>query len=176
MFSIRRPIIFSVTAITLLSAACNATKSTTAGGDNTSTQKSKNRTPELLMATSQTEQTNMRETPPIRRFLIVWNDEAQPKSFFWNGENTWEVCSIFRAKNYDPKTKTYSSFMDTNLQISKGDTLELVAISGAKNAVPDEIPTDKSNILYYQQSNGVWKGIPVADITRLTPETVELTR
>ena len=55
-------------------------------------------------------------------------------------------------------------------------TLELVAISGAKNAVPDEIPTDKSNILYYQQSNGVWKGIPVADITRLTPETVELTR
>lgn len=176
MFLASRPILFTITVVTLFAAACSATKSTTGNGDNGTVKKSKNRAPELLMATSQTEQTNMRETPPVRRFLIVWNDEAKPKSFFWNGENTWEVCSILRAKNYDPKTKSYTSEMDTKLQISKGDTLELVATSGAKNARPEEIPTDKNNILYYQQSNGVWKGIPVGDITRLEPKSDELTR
>ena len=60
--------------------------------------------PELLVAINQKNMLpGRREAPPEYKFVIVWRDKNEHAAFFWKGMQTWEVCDITRAMNYNEK-------------------------------------------------------------------------
>lgn len=132
----------------------------------------------LLQATSQRTLPGRPENEPTTeyRFVIVWNSDKEPASFFWRGQETWQVCNITRVNNFKPlvvkdngipQRRNYENDDPGNITYKKGDTLELYPISVGKHAIPNEIPKDKNNIIYYKEVNGQWMALPVEKITKL---------
>jgi len=160
--------------------ACAQTKKSATGHKAVARQDAK---PVLLQATSQTIHAGREESGSTteHRFVIVWKSMNEPSGFFWKGEQAWQVCNITRVKNFRPlpadKTElqedlNYESNDPGNITYKAGDTLELYPITSGKHPIPDEIPEDKSNIIYYKEVNGKWMALPVTKITKLPSMTM----
>ncbi|HEY9177866.1 MAG TPA: hypothetical protein VIN07_09260 [Flavipsychrobacter sp.] len=132
----------------------------------------------LLQATSQKTLPGRPENEPTTdyRFVIVWNGDKEPASFFWRGENSWQACEVTRVKNFKPlviknngipQSLNYENDDPGNISYKKGDTLELYPITMGKHPMPDEISKEKNNVIYYKEVNGQWMALPVEKITKL---------
>lgn len=123
--------------------------------------------PELLVAISEsTVLKGNRETTPQAKFIIVWKDTATPSSFSWKGAGTWQICDINKVKNYNSKTYSYNT-IPLEKEVAANDTLELIPVQGGKYPLPQEIPADAENKIFYKTDTGLWKNITVTDFERI---------
>ena len=163
------------TALTVCVSACAQTKKGTTKANATATPGEK---AILQQTTSQRTNPGRQETEPTveYRFVIVWNSKKEPAKFFWRGENSWQVCNITKVKNFSvlkvkdngvPQPMNYENNDPGNITYQYGDTLELYPAAMGKHPVPNEIPKDKKNIIYYKETGGEWMALPVEKITKL---------
>lgn len=100
-------------------------------------------------------------------FVIKWTGDTYPETFFWRGENGWLTCSIDRAKKVTKNGKTeYTSGFATAETIRKGDTLMLTPLIGGRFPIPDEIPQDAKNTLFYKVGGSKWLSFQVKNIEK----------
>ncbi len=89
-------------------------------------------------------------------FIVIWKEKAAPASFFWRGQNGWLSCTmqkVHKAKqdgNYIPDAAGLTA------NIHKGDTLELIPITGGRFPIPVEIPGSAVNTLFFKTTNTGW--------------------
>ncbi len=108
------------------------------------------------------------------RFIVVWNSDQHPETFFWKKDDSWMPCSVSIVSNYtpnsinaqDPYNKGYNSQEVSLFKIVKGDTLELVPLAGSKNPIPSSLP-QKTNAIFYKATNTDWLTLPVKKIEEM---------
>lgn len=171
-------ILIAVVISTTLTA-CAQTK----GGTKNSTSSKKGATAKasdkaiLLEATSQTTLPGRPESSPTTktRFVIVWKNNNTPKSIFWRGESGWIPCQMNMVKNYTPYNEGEADAHSRNYQterlgsavVSKNDTLELVPTAGGKFPIPDGVPSDATNTIFYNTTaSDTWQALKVDNIVR----------
>jgi len=139
--------------------------------------KEKNKTYfKLIEAFTQRTVPGRKEAPPMANihFIIRWEGTKYPETFFWRGASGWLSCSILKAHkvvnrpNNMPTGIDYSIEFVTGDRIHKGDTLELTPVTGGKFPIPDEIPKDAKNTLYYKTGGSGWLPFRVQNITKKT--------
>ncbi len=168
-------VFFLAVAITMAMSACAQTKKSSSKKKSVTKQADK---AILLQATSQKTLPGRPEGEPTTeyRFVIVWKSANEPSAFYWRGEQSWQACNITKVKNFRPlavndngipQDLNYENNDKGNITYKTGDTLELYPISIGKHPIPDEIPKDKNNIIYYKEVNGKWQALPVEKITKL---------
>jgi hypothetical protein len=105
-------------------------------------------------------------------FIVVWENNKTPESFFWRGEGGWVTCSMARAHKMTGHNRNIPAGIDymtekiLPTQVRKGDTLRLVMIPGGKFPIPSEIPDTAKNALFYKTSGSGWLSLPVKNIGR----------
>jgi hypothetical protein len=99
------------------------------------------------------------------QFTIVWQGIAYPETFFWRGENGWLTCRMTR-KQKTAGTGSAGSEVVMNDQVRRGDTLELVPLTGGRFAVPPEIPQSAKNTLFFKTGGSGWLSFPVKKLTQ----------
>ncbi len=169
---------FMLAIVCVALTACAQTKKSTS--DNTRKNTATNGKPVLLQATQQTTLPGRPETEPTtdNRFVIVWKSKDAPASFFWRGNQSWLPCDVTKITNYKPlvisendngmPTPLNYAGVNTGAQDFKaGDTLELYPVMGGKHPIPDGIPQEKNNVIYYKTINSTWLALPVDSITVL---------
>ncbi len=159
-------------SLAIIIALCCISLSACAQSKKASTIKTKKGStkPELLVAINQKNMLpGRREAPPEYKFVIVWRDKNEPAAFFWKGMQTWEVCDITRAMNYNEKTHDYET-TPLGKRINEGDTLELHPVKGGKHPIPQEVPLDAENKIYYKTSTGLWKNMHVSSFEEIRKE------
>lgn len=152
--------------------ACCVIISTAANAQTSSRKKSKTYF-KLVEAYTQKVQAGRQETPPMTgtHFIIVWENAQYPETFFWRGENGWLSCNMLKAHKITGKTKDipkgieYRTEAATGDQIHKGDTLELSPVTGGRFPIPDEIPKNAKNTLFFKTGGSHWLSYPVKKIT-----------
>lgn len=170
-----RNIMMFCLAITVAISACAQTKKKTSNNKRTLKQSAR---PILLQATKQRTNPGREETPSTDdyRFVIVWQSRVEPSAFFWRGEQSWQACNINKIANFKPlvvkdngmpQAMNYEYQKMSTIAYQKGDTLELYPENEGKHPMPDELATDKHNIIYYKEANGKWQALPVEKITKL---------
>lgn len=98
------------------------------------------------------------------RFVIVWQGAKYPETFFWRGTGGWLPCSI--AKAHRMKKGGYTTEEAAGDNIHKGDTLELIPMTGGKFPIPAEIPAKAKNTLFYKTGSSGWLSFYVKNITK----------
>ncbi len=114
---------------------------------------------------TETEQSN----PPMAGYFFVvrWENENYPESFFWRGNNGWLTCNIEKAHKVVVNGKSeYKSEPFDITTLRKGDTLMLVPVTGGRFPIPKEIPTKAKNTLFYKVNGSKWLSFPVNKITK----------
>ncbi len=102
--------------------------------------------------------------PTGEHFIIKWTADTYPATFFWRGQNGFMMCNIARAHKKGKKYVTETVPFDA---IHKGDTLELQPFAMGKVRIPDEIPQDVTNTLFYRvNGNDRWMLYAVKKITK----------
>ncbi len=97
-------------------------------------------------------------------FIIKWMADTYPATFYWRGQGGFLMCNISKAHK---KGKTYTTETVPFDAIHKGDTLEIVPFSRGKVRIPDEIPQNAKNTLFYRvNGNDTWMLFPVKSITK----------
>jgi hypothetical protein len=92
-------------------------------------------------------------------FIITWQAPKYPQTFFWRGENGWLPCKMSRAHRHG------TDYVTENIdEVHKGDTLELVPVSGGKFLIPAEIPVAARNTLFFKTGGSGWLAFPVKNI------------
>lgn len=108
------------------------------------------------------------------RFIIIWNSAQSPETFFWKNDDIWEPCQVSKVSNYAPNSiseqnpynKGYNAAEISLFKIAKGDTLELIPITGSKNPIPSSLPK-KTNSIFYKATNTDWLTLPVKSIEEM---------
>lgn len=123
----------------------------------------------LISAYSKTITEAEQSNPPMAGyfFVVKWENEKYPESFFWRGSAGWLSCNIEKAhkKTINGKTEyTHESFDMTSLH--KGDTLMLIPVTGGRFPIPAEIPSKAKNTLFYKVNGSKWLSFPVNKITK----------
>lgn len=105
-------------------------------------------------------------------FIIIWENAKYPETFFWRGENGWMTCNMVKAHKIRKKDKSVPAGIDYTTEfaagdaIHKGDTLQLTPMSGGKFPIPDEIPKNAKNTLYFKTGGSGWLSFPVKNISK----------
>ena len=110
--------------------------------------------------------------PTTNHFIIIWQAETYPETFFWRGENGFLPCDMQKAHKISKKdAKKFPANMDYNQefvkgdQIHKGDTLELTPVTRGKFAIPADIPKTAKNTLFFKTGGTGWQMFKVTSIT-----------
>lgn len=111
-------------------------------------------------------------TPTGEHFILAWKAEAYPATFFWRGEKGFMMCSIKKAHKIGSKeAKKFPPGMAYRIEdvsgdaIHKGDTVEVMPVANGKIRIPDEIPQNAKNTLFYKVSGSdKWMLYPVTKI------------
>ena len=110
--------------------------------------------------------------PTGTHFIIVWEYAKYPETFFWRGEGGWLSCNMLKAHKITnrphnmPRGIDYRTEFVTGDKIHKGDTLQLSPVTGGKFPIPDEIPKDAKNTLFFKTGGSGWLSFPVENITK----------
>lgn len=138
-------------------------------------KKSKKENFKLIEAYTQKIAPGTQQAPPPtgEHFIIVWKAASYPETFYWRGKNGFMMCSIQKthkiskaeAKNFPPGM-VYTSQNVTGDQIHKGDTLEIIPVARGKVRIPDEIPQNATNTLFYKTGGSGWLLFPVKNIAK----------
>lgn len=171
-----------ITSVTLTACAQSkkGTKSETSSvtHERKAPAKQEDNKPVLLQATTQKTLPGRPESKPTteRLFVVVWKDNAEPGGFFWKGTDSWLPCNINSIKNYKPLVvkddgRPFSINYERDFEdktYAAGDTLELYPGTGGKHPIPEEVPLDKNNIIYYKTANSKkWMPLPVDTVIKL---------
>lgn len=118
----------------------------------------------LLEAYHSTPQ-NDAQAPPMTgdHFVIKWNDEHYPETFFWRGGGGWLSCKIEKA--HKSGMGNYVTADDQSVA-HRGDTLMLSPVTGGRFPIPKEIPDNAKNTLFYKTGGSAWLSFPVKRITK----------
>lgn len=87
--------------------------------------------------------------PTGELFYMVWTAADYPSTFYWRGKNGFMMCSIKKAHKAAKKSG-YVTEDITPDQVHKGDTIEVMPVARGKIRIPDEIPQNVTNTLFYQ--------------------------
>lgn len=102
--------------------------------------------------------------PTGEHFIIKWTADTYPATFYWRGQSGFMMCNISKAHKKGKKYVTETVPFDA---IHKGDTLEILPIVGGKVQIPEEIPQDATNTLFYRTNgNSIWMQFAVQKISR----------
>lgn len=110
--------------------------------------------------------------PTGTHFIIVWEYAKYPETFFWRGEGGWLSCNMLKAHKITNKSRNMPKGIDyrtefvTGDQVHKGDTLQLTPVTGGKFPIPDEIPKDAKNTLFFKTGGSGWLSFLVENITK----------
>ena len=157
-------IVCSVAALLLASAAVFA-----------GTKKAPKANFRLLEAfTQRLRQGNPSAPPPTgEHFIIVWQADTAPETFYWRGKTGFMMCMIQKAHKINKKDASkFPPGMDYRLEptgngaIAKGDTLEITPVARGKVRIPDEIPQNATNTLFYKTTGSGWLLFPVKKFTK----------
>ena len=103
-------------------------------------------------------------------FIIVWEAAKYPETFFWRGDYGWLPCKIMNAHKVVCKSPDFPEGMDYTIShvkgddIHVGDTLELTPMLRGNFPIPNEIPKDATNTLFYRAGKSAWQSFPVKEI------------
>lgn len=106
--------------------------------------------------------------------IVSWKVAEYPATFYWRGEKGFMMCSIKKAHKINgkeagkfPPGMVYRTEETTGDGIHKGDTLEIMPVANGKVRIPDDIPQNAKNTLFYKVSgNDQWRLFPVTKITK----------
>ncbi len=112
--------------------------------------------------------------PPITgyHFIIIWEGDKSPETFFWRGDGGWLSCKMQKAHKFINRSAARPGGIDYITQgvaggdIHKGDTLELSPVTGGKFPIPADIPADAKNTLFFTTGGSGWLAYPVNKITK----------
>ncbi len=96
-------------------------------------------------------------------FVIKWEGDSYPETFFWRGDNGWLTCNIEKA------IKGKNSYIGKPIEISKikkGDVLLLTPLTGGRFPVPTKIPEKAKNTLFYKVGGSGWLDFPVKKVSK----------
>lgn len=148
--------------------ACGAAKSSIAADG----KESNNEPVILLQATKQTTLPGRPEMQPTtdHRFVVVWKKQTSPTAIFWRGESGWLSCNTSIVTNYK-KLDEDNPGMNDNYQtqvmkrsISSNDTLELYPVRMGKHPMPESIPADATNTIFFKTGDNDWHALKVEKI------------
>jgi len=109
-------------------------------------------------------------TPPETgtHFVIRWEVDQYPATFFWRGQSGWLGCNMQKAHKVKSKSKTatYTTEDVSADQVHKGDTLMISPYTGGRFPIPADIPSSAKNTLYFQSGGNMWLAFPVKKITK----------
>lgn len=176
-------ITYIVIASSIALTACGQTKTaaTTAsdkGGKRTKNEQSN--TPVILQATTQDTYAGREESgiTTEQLFVIVWRSNEEPTGMFLKSEDDWQPLNINKINNYRPLLINDNEEVPFEINYERdfedktyaNDTLELWPTTGGKNPMPNEIPMNAKNVIYYQTaSNHAWQTLQVDSIISLPP-------
>ena len=123
----------------------------------------------LITAYTKSIEQGEQSNPPMAGYFFVvrWENENYPESFFWRGNNGWLTCNIEKAHKVVVNGKSeYKSEPFDITTLRKGDTLMLVPVTGGRFPIPKEIPTKAKNTLFYKVNGSKWLSFPVNKITK----------
>lgn len=110
--------------------------------------------------------------PTGEHFIIVWNADVTLETMFWRGKNGFMMCMIQKAHKIAKKdANKFPPGMVYRLDpagddIKKGDTVEITPVARGKVRIPDEIPQNVKNTLFYKTTGSGWLLFPVTKITK----------
>lgn len=154
-----------VFAISIVSSSCAQTKQST-----TSTKSKDRSLAKLIEAYQQTTLPGAPGSSPSTDYFFVlkWNSDITPETFFWKGKGTWLVCNVYKVESVkkDKDGNSIYNVIKTDLgDIDKGDMIQLYPISGGKYPIPQiTLPNDTENTIVYKTKNTEWLTIPVHKI------------
>ncbi len=101
-------------------------------------------------------------------FVIRWEVDKYPETFFWRGQSGWLGCNVQKAHKIKSKSKTATYRLeDVSMdQVHKGDTLMISPYTGGRFPIPNDIPASAKNVLYFQSGGNMWLSFPVKKITK----------
>ncbi len=166
--SIRTKATILLSAITLVVSACAQQKKGVVKGDH----KKKEAPATLVTGTKQTTLPGRPGTPPSidHHIILIWNSEEAPKTFFWHGEKNYFPCRVSKVSGFDITQLTneknvfaqaYTAKEISLDNVKKNDTLELYPVSGGKYPIPEDLPNDKINTVFYKTNSSNWLTLPV---------------
>jgi len=89
-------------------------------------------------------------------FIVIWKEKASPASFFWRGQNGWLSCNIQKVHKAKQGAMYTPDAAGLTASIHKGDTLELIPVTGGRFPVPAQIPDSAVNTLFFKTTNTGW--------------------
>ncbi len=110
-------------------------------------------------------------------FVIVWQGDKYPETFFWRGDGGWLSCNVAKAKKIVNRKyiraeyREYEASVIAIDKIKKGDTLQLDPVTGGKFPIPKEIPETAQNTLFYKTGGSGWLSCHV-DSIRKVPDII----
>jgi hypothetical protein len=156
-------LIATMSAVVALTACAQSKKSTMAATNNNK---------EYVTLIESTKELTRHVKPQTEyHFVLRWESNTPPESFYWRETEGVQDCMIIKAtKVRDVVNKKsarehwYSSTAIVTDQIKKGDTLLLIPQRGGKYPVPDEIPASAQNTLFYKTASSNWMALPIKNI------------
>ncbi len=110
--------------------------------------------------------------PTGEHFIIVWQADVTLETMFWRGKSGFMMCMIQKAHKIAKKdAKNFPPGLDYGVDpagedIKKGDTVQIIPVARGKIRIPDEIPQNAKNTLFYKKSGSGWLLFPVTKITK----------
>lgn len=110
------------------------------------------------------------------RFVVIWKTSDKPETFFWRGEDGWLNCEVNKVhknarhqQDQNGEELWYTSEQVSFDNVKKGDTLELIPVTGGKFPIPEEIPETAKNTIYYKtvKTKTTWLSLPVKTIKKM---------
>ncbi len=100
------------------------------------------------------------------RFILIWEGDQYPETFFWRGDNGWLTCKLEKAHKIKKKDHNVPAGEDYRTdpgtaEIHKGDTLKLTPVAGGKFPIPAEIPKTAKKTLFFKTDGSRWLSFPV---------------
>ncbi len=106
-------------------------------------------------------------------FIIVWEGEKNPETFFWRGDGGWLSCNVAKAKKIVNRRYIRANYREYETsviaidQIKKGDTLQLDPVTGGKFPIPAEIPATAQNTLFFKTAGSAWLSYHVDSVKKI---------
>jgi len=105
------------------------------------------------------------------KFILVWESKETPATFYWRGDNGLMDCRMLIVHGYKQAKEgqrmedgEYITENITNSPLKKGDTLEITPVAGGKFPIPQEIPADAKNTLFFKTVKSTWLSFAVKSI------------
>lgn len=97
------------------------------------------------------------------RFVITWNSNERPESFYWKSIDVWMNCKVYRLHGIKDNDGEEVNLDD----IRKGDILSLVPFQGGKFPIPSVKNAALNNLIIFKTNKSNWQSIIVHDFRKL---------